>query len=214
MGKNIKHMSIKATTAQLYMRAAAVLFPVDPRRNIFGNVDPIFAKIWAEAKRWESMPNRREPLTVPMILTLIEFTQKNPDSRFTAIIDWFIVGLSAGLRLSEYGQPLSTLYAYDLENFEKSIASTAQAFLFQDIVFKGKHDKFINNSSVATLQLAGIESVTIKWRYQKNNQNGERIKFARNNKNPKLCTVRAMLRIRKRAQDLGIPEDTPIAVFR
>ena len=43
-------------------------------------------------------------------------------------------------------------------------------------------------------------------------QNGERIPFARNNRNPKFCPVRAAYRIIKRAERLHLGDDSPVAV--
>ena len=213
MGKNLKYMRIKSSTAQRYLVAAAKLFPVDPRRDEFGNIHPIFSQIWTEAKRWEQMPNRREPLTKTMIHKLLDLSKHSPDSRYEAITDWLVVGLSAGLRISEYGQPTSKLYEHNLDKFEKAINGAAKGFLLKDIVFRGKNDKYINNSKHKKLDIECIDTVTLRWRFQKNNQNGQKIKFGRNDKDTSLCPVRALLRIRQRAQTLNISDDTPVAVF-
>ena len=54
--------------------------------------------------------------------------------------------------------------------------------------------------------------VHIKWRFQKNGQNGEIIPFARNNKKKKFCSVRAAFRIVKRAERLRQAKHLPLAV--
>ena len=60
-------------------------------------------KIYKEAKRWESMPNRSEALTPEMVEHLYDKgTASHQDSAIAALADWSVLNLQAGFRISEY----------------------------------------------------------------------------------------------------------------
>ena len=89
----------------------------------------------------------------------------------------------------------------------KNLDGSPKAFLFSDFFFSGP-----NRSPVNKNKRHCAAFIHITWRFQKNMQNGERIPFARNNRNPKFCPVRAAYRIIKRAERLHLGDDSPIAV--
>ena len=55
--------------------------------------------------------------------------------------------------------------------------------------------------------------VNIKWRFQKNNDNGQIISYVKDINNKHICVVEACKRIRKRALQLKIHQEKPIAVY-
>eukprot|EP00957_Ditylum_brightwellii_P143322 10919011-Ditylum_brightwellii.AAC.1 len=52
----------------------------------------------------------------------------------------------------------------------------------------------------------------LRYRFQKNKDNGQKIKYSKST-NTKLCLARSGLRIRRRAQRLRVKAHTPIAVY-
>jgi len=69
---------------------------MNPTLDLMGNLSVFIKDIIHEAKRWESMPNRREPLTKEMIKYIIDKGDKsnktNPDNLYSAMGDWLILG--------------------------------------------------------------------------------------------------------------------------
>lgn len=80
-----------------------------------------------------------------------------------------------------------------------------------DLEFRAKGNKRLNNSSSTEISKAYI--VNMKWRFQKNNDNGQVISYAKDNSNKQHCAVQACIRLRKRAIRLKIAQDSLIAVF-
>ena len=56
--------------------------------------------------------------------------------------------------------------------------------------------------------------MNVKWRFQKNNDNGQIISYVEDKEYPIHCYVRAAKRIRRRAIRLQQENDKPIAIFR
>eukprot|EP00957_Ditylum_brightwellii_P005805 442199-Ditylum_brightwellii.AAC.1 len=72
MGHTLSAKSIKANTIVLHLKASALL--CEPRRLVspivscYGRKSAWIKSTILEQRRWESMNNRKEPLTVEMIL--------------------------------------------------------------------------------------------------------------------------------------------------
>ena len=112
-----------------------------------------------------------------------------------------------GFRVSEYAQSCSAIHMSIDSRVTKNLDGSPKAFLFSDFFFSGP-----NRSPVNKNKRHCAAFIHITWRFQKNMQNGERIPFARNNRNPKFCPVRAAYRIIKRAERLHLGDDSPVAV--
>ena len=141
---------------------------------------------------------------------VITLNDLNPHNLYTAIADWLILGEQTGFRRKEWAQDTTYLQKYN--DIERNIDGTPAAFIMNDFVFKGKNNKHIDNSSNKEVNKASI--VNIKWRYQKNNDNGQVISYIKDTANKRLhCAVEASKRIRRRAIRLGISKDKPIAVY-
>ena len=101
---------IKASTVNLYLADAAKLAICincpDPTKNDLNQKSSYITNVVNEHRRWETMPNRREPLTFLMVDTLfsssygISSTIIN-DSLEAALTDWFILDMHKGMRKSE-----------------------------------------------------------------------------------------------------------------
>ena len=80
------------------------------------------------------------------------------------------------------------------------------------MAFLGKNGKHLYASDSATVQDDEVEFMELRYRFQKNKDNGQKIKYSKST-NTKLCPVRAGLRIRRRAQRLRVKANIPIAVY-
>ena len=82
--------SIKANTIQRYLHAIAKLstavHQIDSRLDIFGKTH--IKKVRREQKRWEDVPNRREPATAKVIKEMWKLHKdKDEDSFECAMLD-------------------------------------------------------------------------------------------------------------------------------
>ena len=118
-----------------------------------------------------------------------------PDSLDDAIADWLVLGMYTGFRLSEWAQPDASLKRTN--TFQRNRDGSSTAITAQDIIFSIKNNPHLFD---------------VRWRFQKNGANGQRITFS-NNVARNRCPLQAAMRITQRAQRLGIPLDNPLAVF-
>jgi hypothetical protein len=194
MGNTILAKAIKATTVERYLRAAAKIHTSQGHCNPILDLQKrryyLITEIIIETKRWESMPNRREPLTWAMV-EYLQTLKCFPSSLLAALTDWFIVGMFAGFRLSEWGQPanLPSTSPYQQGRRGDSLAVTAT-----DIQFTS-------------------QGFSITWRYQKNNINGETIIFHAIPGCPARCPYLAIKRILARASSLHHDPSKPLAMY-
>jgi hypothetical protein len=104
---------------------------IDPRfiSSADTKLAPVIAKVLAEQKRWESVPNRREPFTVPMY-NMIAATAKQQSDITTlevAMANWTLCNLYAGCRGIEWAQTSTTqapLSMYLRNRFNNAYAFT------------------------------------------------------------------------------------------
>ena len=209
--------TIKSCTVSLYLSDAAKLSILsklpDPTKNKFNQRSQYISNVLAEHKRWESMPNRREPLTFAMVQQAQINLTKNGTSSFNdslpqALGDWFLIGLVTGIRKSEWCQDRSHSSKKDIT---RNIDGSSSAFILSDFTFENKRGVRRDNSRSTSINDAEI--VKIRWRFQKNNDNGQVLTYTANNTNPQFCPVRAAMRIRARAIYLRVPPNLPIAVY-
>ena len=98
MGHTLLCKSIKVGTIKKYLLAAKDYFldnnQWDPCITKQGKTASVLLSVYKEGNRWESMPNRQEPLTIDMTQHLISQAQAcHQDSSEAAIADWCIIGL-------------------------------------------------------------------------------------------------------------------------
>ena len=73
---------------------------------------PYVEAIMKEQLSWETVPNRREPLTYKIVdyaynevlSNLVNTRDYVPDNLYESITDWLILGMHAGMCLSEWCQ--------------------------------------------------------------------------------------------------------------
>ena len=214
--------SIRTSTIKKYLEAITELFVKanfqDPQKNLYGEKSPYVEAILKEHLRWETVPNRREPLTYKMVdcayndvlTTMVERTDYVPDNICESLTDWLILGMQAGMRLSEWCQDKS-LYLKN-KQIALNIDGSSKAFILKDFYFADENNRRRNNS--VAVHIATAETLTITWRFQKNNDNGQKLTFSKNDEIHNRCPVRAALRIRARALRYNIPVDAPLAIYR
>ena len=81
----------------------------------------------------------------------------------------------------------------------------------EDFEFRINAHKRINNSSTKEVNKASV--VNIKWRYQKNLDNGQVLSYVKDTEDKQHCALEACKKIRKKAIKLKIAKDKPIAVY-
>ena len=216
-GETLMCKCIKSSTILRYLSAAAELsIPakmMNPCLDIMGNFSSSIKDIINELKRWESMPRRKEPVTKEMISYVVNKGKNlkgiNPNNIYAALADWLILGLQAGFRRKEWAQDKT--YLRKNNDIERNIDGSSAAFIISDFEFRHKGNIRINNQSKQEINKSYI--VNLKWRFQKNNDNGQVISYVKNTVNKHFCVVEACKRIYYRALKLKVPEDNPIAVF-
>lgn len=106
--------TIKSSTVNLYFIDTAKLAifnnKPDPTKNAMKQKSTYISNVINEHKRWESMTNQREPLTYSMVDQLYNITHSSPtiiphnDTLPVSVLDWFILGMQAGMIKSEWYQ--------------------------------------------------------------------------------------------------------------
>jgi hypothetical protein len=111
-GNTIHCKSIKAATIKRYISAISKLHKeaglLDPCNDFKNERLTLLTSMLNEAARWETMADRREPVTWDMVELQTHNAKNNhPDSLEAAMSDWLTLGMYGGFRLSEWAQPAS-----------------------------------------------------------------------------------------------------------
>jgi len=208
-GNTLLCRSIKSSTLTTYLDAVAHLYLshnfANPTRDFTGRTALKIKEVISEQKRWEQMSNRKEPLTWDMVHHHSSFhSLVPPDSLNHAISDWLIVGMYTGFRLSEWAQSCSTLRS--LRDVARNRCGLPTACLLADVQFRSASNLLLPTYDTSAMY------VQIRWRVQKNNDNGQIISFARH-PSPERCPVLAMHRIITRSKRLCHDSSLPLAIY-
>jgi hypothetical protein len=183
LGHTLLCKTVKSATIDNYLRAAATIVKrarsqvPKPTKNLLwhdllidmttGKCDSQISSILAKVKRWEKMPNRREPLTVDMVsYQQLQCATNEPHSEALAVHDWEVFGIYAGNCLTKWAQRDGTDIVLNIDESPK-------AFIISDIEF------FRENWRRRSLQFALqhprlIHTATVTWCFQKNGENGKK----------------------------------------
>ena len=123
-GNTIKCLSIKETTAKRYLAAACNLSKKlhlpDPSLDNRGTRATPINRVLHEMKHWDSMPNRKEPITPAMITTMRSLaSHDDPDHLTSALVDWNILGQFYSFRSCKWAQNIKN------KNAKKELTSQA-----------------------------------------------------------------------------------------
>ena len=216
-GETLLCKTIQSNTIQRYLNAAAELSisakMMNPCFDIMGNQSVCINDILKEVRRWEKMPNRKEPVTKTMVDYIIKKGDSlygtNPNNIYTALSDWLVLGEQTGFRRKEWAQDRAHLKKQ--KDAERNIDGSPAAFTLGDFEFRAEGNKRLTSQTDKHIDKAVM--VNIRWRYQKNNDNGQVISYVKDNENKAHCAVAACIRIHKRATSLNLDNDSPIAVY-
>jgi hypothetical protein len=216
-GDNLLCTTLKTGTILRYLNAAAEFSLsaniTNPCLDTNGKQSKYVKDILNEVKRWETVPNRREPVTNEIIDYLYKKGTKisidNPNNLYSALSDWLILGHQSGFRRKEWAQDRSYINKHN--DFQRNVDGSPAAFTLTDFEFRTKNNKRISQNNNREIQKASI--VNVKWRYQKNNDNGQIISYIEDTVNKHYCYVSACKRIRLRAIKMKQDINKPIAIF-
>jgi hypothetical protein len=225
-GHTVSCRAIKANTIDKYIRNVAKFCarsnPRDPRKleQTQKLLAPAIQGVIDEVKRWENIPDRREPFTIEMLryLTELRDTQPHihgPDSSLATMVDFASAGLYDGFRLSKWAQPNGH---HSLHNPHLNRRGESCAFCLDDIRFLS-----IDKIRIPLEQILSLahDSVVVgrdfvKYRTQKNGKHGEERQHTSNTSKTAPCHVASMMRVVHRFVRLivGSNSNVPLSVYR
>ena len=226
LGSNLLCRTLRADTIEKYLLAVSkYLQPIhatkrDPRMDRIGDkqLSPMIKSVINEQRRWESIPNQREPFLPELTRHLIQLIQtSNPpeDHLLRAALQWFIIGHHIGFRRSEVLQPPSH---HNLSNPALHDDGRPTAFLRDDLSFTRASRQRLSHPEVLLLSPTNLESATFRWRSQKNKKNGEKKSLGQPRNGGALNGVHAAQQILSRHYRLIAshtnPKDVPLAIYK
>jgi hypothetical protein len=192
----------------------------DPRKldQTSKGLAPTIKSVLDEVKRWENIPDRREPFTIEMLRYLIELVSSQPhihgpDSCLAAMVDWASCGLFNGFRLSEWAQPNEH---WALHNPRLNFKKHSYAFCIDDIeFFSTDHIRIpIEQAIILDSKSPLVGRDFLRYRVQKNGENGIKRQHARNPNPTAPCHTTSLMNITKRfARLVGIKKHVPLCVY-
>lgn len=226
-GHNIYCGRIKSNTVEQYVFAASLFLSqatgVDMRKDLDSDtkMGHILSPVYRELRRFESIPDRREPYDTKMHTLARKVGKSSPPLGVIAsLTDWFEQGLLAGYRLSEFAQPSKrTNPLYPEIHLNPSIDVKTRAFVPNDIRVLTSGSRSAVGLDVLRYPVDTITKMWVKYRVQKNNQNGEERAYAPNSAPDGYCFIHSMYRILTRYRDISrldqrvSPAVTPLGLY-
>ena len=207
-GGTILGTPIRHQTVVNYLTAAYKL--LRDRKLRFDSKEDYVAIILKALNSYEDVADRRNMITDGMTRWFVDQSKlEGPDSAMSAITDWIILGRYAGFRSSEWCQTTQSSYA----RIDKWPGTPSLAFTRDDFTFSGANERRLTEDDIRHLDFTHIHHLNVRWRKQKNDENGQKIDFACDNVNPEFCPVRAARRIYLRSIRQQGPAHEPIATF-
>jgi hypothetical protein len=211
LGNTINKIRVKYATLRKYVASAIKLYTdrkiPDPTAGI---KDDLVKPLLTAVKSYEEQKNRKEMISDNMLAHMLKICRFSPpNSLDSALLDWIILGRVTGARRSEWCQ--------DSQSIEMTTPNLAhetpepKAFIRDDFEFFSSSAQRLYDLSPDLVP--SVDYVRIRWRFQKNKDNGQEIPFKRDYDRPDVCPVLAAIRIYLRALALNVPPTTPLAVF-
>lgn len=196
-GETIKKIRIRHATLRGYLGQAIRLHlqrqlpdPTEP--TFLGEDDDLISPLLDTVRAYEQVKDRKEMIFDSMMAHMLLLGKlASPNSLHAALVDWIILGRVTGVRRSEWCQ--------DGPNIEMTTPTLVhevpepKAFLAEDFNFFD-----VNGNRIYTLtdkHLSSVDYVNIRWRFQKNGDNGQVIPYKRDYDRPDVCPVLAAFRI-------------------
>ena len=181
----------------------------DPSEPSFFKED-LISPLLRAVKAYEEVTNRKEMIYESMVANMLQLnTLSSPTSLNSAIIDWILLGRVTGARRCEWCQDGPTIQM-TVPNLAHEIAEPV-AFLLSDFEFFDSSQRRIHR--VSPDDISRVEYVNVRWRFQKNDDNGQVIPYQRDRERPDVCSVLAAFRIVLRALTLNLLPLEPLAIY-
>jgi hypothetical protein len=219
-GSNLHCRSLKSGTIQTYLRDVAKFIgryrDIDPRYRSSADkaLAPAISRVLDEVKRWETVPNRREPFTLEMQFHIAKQAESKKDDCCleAAVANWTLCNMYAGCRGIEWMQTNSN--NSQLHSFHKNRFGNAYAFTLADVQCKNSTNQIMSIAeALANPDIVG--SVNLRFEEQKNSENGEKKLFVRNTDKPHICFIKNFVQIIQRHAKLTDSNPTiPLSVYR
>ena len=219
-GSTLHFNSIKSGTINTYLLNVATFLgcyrTIDPRYVSAADtrLAPVIGRVISEQKRWETVPNRREPFTLELHneIATLPTVAADPNCLDAAMANWTLCNLYAGCRGIEWAQTNNqdrSLPQYFRNSFDR-----AYAFARDDVrcyTAASVHLSLEQALQYPTL----VGKVKLRFDEQKNRENGEWKLFTRNPAKPTLCFVVNFMAILARHKALTDSHPThPLSVYR
>ena len=212
LGVNYRNkFDVRSKTVRGYVEAACNLFslrgysePVD-----FTDRHNMASTIVYNLEREEEVANQRSPLTNEIIAELKKMAEEShPDSAQNVVFEVVCFGTITGPRAAEYGQ--KTQSKVEIHKYPSGTEVT-KAWLDEDFTFFNKYNRRMRVMDESSLNDVG--HMIVKWRIQKNRQNGQPLKVVADHEHPDLCPVRNAMRLVLRKMRLKHSLSLPLAIF-
>ena len=209
--KLIIEQNCRAGTARGYCDAINELFT---RRNFpvpadFNDSQNVITTQLKALQGEEDIARQRAPLTDEIFVQLKKLADSSPqDSVYRVVFDWFCMNRLLGLRGSEYAQ--RTQNCIDVYEYASS-NKVVKAFIPKDLIFYDKQGSAITSHGEHVYPSLG--KVKVRFRIQKNRQNGQTITIVTDTAHTDIDAVHAAYRIFLRARRLGQSDEEPMGVF-
>jgi hypothetical protein len=219
-GSTLMLRSVKASTINSYLHDIATFLgqfrAIDPRfvSATDNKLAPVIGKVLVEQKRWETVPNRREPFTLELhaqIATLPTIAI-DPCCLDAAMSNWTLCNLYAGCRGIEWAQ--TNYQDRHKSSFLRNRFKRAYAFTLEDVqCFTTSSLNLTIANALQNPSLVG--KVKLRFDEQKNGEHGEWKLFTRNPSRPDLCFIEHFMAILARHKILTNASPThPLSVYR
>jgi hypothetical protein len=218
-GSTLHCRSLKSSTIASYLLDVAKFLgrfrDVDPRFRSTADtrLAPAIAKVLEEQKRWETVPNRREPFNLELHNHIAQQAKSNTDDCCleAAMANWTLCNLYAGCRGIEWAQ--TDTNNASIGSHHKNRFGNAYAFTPEDVECMTRANQRISHQEAINKPDA-VGSIKLRFEEQKNGENGEKKLFVRNNNKPHICFVDNFMQIMIRHSKLSGNPKQPLSIYR
>ena len=226
LGHTIYCRSIKGSTIEQHVMAVALFLMYfsghDYRKDRPGDTKhgSILGPVLKELKRFDELPNKKEPYTPLMHSAARQFAAGlDPVLGIPALVDGCEIGYCAGHRLSEWAQPGERRDVMQpLQGDPRVNSRRTRALTPNDIRVLTSNNRALVGLAILSVSVASIRKLWLRWRHQKNQDNGQEKLFTLNPLPDETCCVRAVHRSLTRFRELQRrdprldPDLTPLSV--
>ena len=183
-GETILGVNLRSTTVLNYVKSACKFFKDNdlpsPRKADVNYIDTVISAL----RNFEKVPDQRNMITDQMIHWMHAYVKTLPqDAPECAIFDWLLLGRYAGFRKSEWCQSTQS----DFDRIKEWPGMPPYGFILSDFEFFMEFERSFQQTDIMTIDT--VYSVRLRWRKQKNKDNGQIISFNCDLKHPDFCPV-------------------------